>query len=339
MSTALPFDQKMNKKADQGHVDMSSLMAELDRFRKKNARLLHLNELHARLAAAIDLASMIESFSVWLMPRVEHDLVAYNNPDKERHYMYCSCHGPDREKVVTVAEKLFQMQPNNIAERWYDDEYYVQNWHLGSLEASGLILVFRKDRILSEKESQLITDALNVLKEPLQRALDYEDLFASARKDPLTGLNNRRVFEEQIGPMLDNAKRHEYPLSIMSMDLDRFKQINDNLGHSVGDSVLQKVAHTFASLVRGGDLLVRMGGDEFLLVLPNTDHNAAKLLGERLCKAISDLEIYSGPSCKLGVSIGGCQWAPDMSKESWLDEVDRLLYEAKEHGRNRVWME
>jgi diguanylate cyclase (GGDEF)-like protein len=339
MSTTPPFYQKTNEEVGQGYLDMPSLMAELDRFRKKNARLLHLNELHARLAAAIDLASMIESFSVWLMPRVEHDLVAYNNPDKERRYMYCSCHGPDREKVVTVAEKLFQMQPSNISERWYDEDYYVQNWHLGALEESGLVLVFRKDRILSERESMLISDALEVLKEPLQRALDYEDLFAAARKDPLTGLYNRRVFEEQIGAMLDNAKRHGHPLSIMSMDLDRFKQINDNLGHSVGDSVLQKVAQTFASLVRGGDLLVRMGGDEFLLVLPNTDHNAAKLLGERLCNAINDLEIYSGPSCKLGVSIGGCQWEPGMSKELWLDKVDRLLYEAKEHGRNRVWME
>ena len=319
-------------------IDMSSLMAELDRFRKKNARLLQLNELHARLAASIDLASMIEGFSIWLMPRVEHDLVAYNNRDKERGYIYCSCHGPDREKVVTVAEKIFEMHPHSIASRWDDEEYCVQNWNLEILEESGLFLVFRKDRVLTDSENELIASALEVLKEPLQRALDYEDLFAASRKDPLTGLDNRRVFEEQIGPMLDNAKRHKYPLSIMSMDLDRFKQVNDNLGHSVGDSVLQKIAQTFASHVRGGDLLVRMGGDECLLVLPNTDQAAARLLGERLRRAISDLEIYSTPSCKLGVSIGGCEWTPGMSKESWLEEVDRLLYEAKEHGRNRVWM-
>ena len=167
---------------------------------------------------------MIEGFSVWLTPRVEHDLVAYNNPEKERSYIYCSCHGPDREKVVTVAEKIFQLQPNNIAAGWDDEEYYIQNWLLGALEESGFFLVFRKDRVLTEAESELISDALEVLREPLQRALDYEDLFAASRKDPLTGLDNRRVFEEQIGPMLDNAKRHNYPLSIISMDLDEWKK-------------------------------------------------------------------------------------------------------------------
>lgn len=338
MSSILSFAQTQKSGTEKNSLDMASLMAELDRFRKKNARLLHLNDLHARLAASIDLSSMIEGFSVWLRPRVEHDLVAYSNSEKERSYIYCSCHGPDREKIVTVAEKIFQLQPNNISARWDDDEYYVQNWHLGTLEASGLFLVFRKDTVLTEAESELISDALEVLREPLQRALDYEDLFVASRKDPLTGLDNRRVFEEQIGSMLDNAKRHKHPLSIISMDLDRFKQINDNLGHSVGDSVLQRVAQAFASHIRGGDLLVRMGGDEFLLVLPNTGQKAAKLLAERLCSSVRDLEIYSSPSCKLGVSIGGCQWAPDMSREEWLVKVDQLLYQAKEHGRNRVWM-
>ncbi|MBC8318415.1 MAG: GGDEF domain-containing protein [Desulfobulbaceae bacterium] len=338
MTGLVSFAQKNKGDSANSSEEMSMLMAELDRFRKKNARLLYLNELHARLAASIDLSSMIEGFSVWLMPRVEHDLVAYNNPDKERQYIYCSCHGPDREKVVTVAEKIFQLQPHKISEKWSDDGYYVQNWHLGAMEESGLLLVFRNDRVLTDVESKLIADALDVLKEPLQRALDYEDLFVAARKDPLTGLDNRRVFDERIGSMLDNARRHGSPLSIISMDLDRFKQVNDNLGHAVGDSVLQRVAQTFASHVRSGDLLVRMGGDEFLLVLPNTDHNAAKRLGERLRASVSDLGIYSGPSCKLGVSIGGCQWSPDMGKEAWLKEVDTLLYQAKEHGRNMVWM-
>lgn len=338
MTSRVSFAQKKKGDGIISSEEMAILMSELDRFRKKNARLLYLNELHARLAASADLASMIEGFSVWLMPRVAHDLVAYTNPEMERQFIYCSCHGPDREKVVTVAEKLFHLQPHKISERWSDDEYYVQNWHLGAMEESGLLLVFRKDRVLTETESQLIADALAVLREPLQRALDYEDLFAAARKDPLTGLDNRRVFEERIGSMLDNARRHGYPLSIISMDLDRFKQVNDNLGHAVGDSVLQKVAQTFASLVRSGDLLVRMGGDEFLLVLPNTDRDAAEMLAERLRVAVSDLDINSGPSCKLGVSIGGCQWTPEMSKEDWLTKVDRLLYQAKEHGRNRVWM-
>jgi GGDEF domain-containing protein len=266
MSESVSLSQSENLGRDFCQVDMTSLMAELDRFKKKTAQLSLLNELHARLAGAVDLPGMIEAFSVWLMPLVEHDLVAYHNPDRKRNYMYSSCHGPDRQRIFQLAEKLFDSQPGNGDHGWYEEDFYVQNWHLGSMDSSGLVLVLRQSKVIDAEEAALIDQALEVLREPLQRALDYEDLFVIARRDILTGLANRRVFEERIGPLMDNSKRHHHPLTLACMDLDRFKQVNDNLGHAEGDRVLKKVADTFKSMVRSSDLLVRMGGDEFFLV-------------------------------------------------------------------------
>jgi len=336
MSQSVSFSQSENLGRDFGQVDMLRLMAELDQFKKKTERLALLNELHARLAGAVDLPGMIEAFSVWLMPMVEHDLVAYHNTDRKRSYMYSSCHGPDRQRIFQLAEKLFDFQSENPDQGWYEEDFYVQNWHLGSMDSSGLVLVLRQNKVIDAKEAALINQGLEVLREPLQRALDYEDLFIIARRDVLTGLANRRVFEECIGRMMDNSKRHHHPLTLACMDLDRFKQINDNLGHAEGDRVLKRVADTFKGMVRSSDLLVRMGGDEFFLVLPETNLESARVLAERLCKAIDDLGIYSAPGQKLGVSIGLRQWQPDMTIEDWLQTTDDLLYQAKDNGRSQV---
>lgn len=317
-------------------IDMPSLMAELDQFRKKTERLSLFNELHARLAGAVDLPGMVEAFSIWLMPHVEHDLVAYNNPKRKRSYMYSSCHGPERQRIFEVAEKLFRSQKIDEERGWYESDFYVQNWHLGSLDSGGLGLVLRQEQVINADEVHLINEGMAILRDPLERALDYEDLFEIARRDTLTGLANRRVFDERIGPLMDASRRHDHPLTIACMDLDHFKQINDNWGHDEGDRVLQKVANTFQEMVRSSDLLVRMGGDEFLIVLPETDLAAALVLSERLCRAIADLEIYSAPGEQLGVSIGLSQWHPELSKDEWLRQTDELLYQAKDNGRCQV---
>ncbi len=337
MRESVFFSQSGNFGRDFCHINLLSLMAEIDELKKKTARLSLLNELHARLSRAVDLPGLIGVFSVWLMPLVEHDLVAYHNPERMRRYFYSSCHGPDRQSLFELAEKLFQSRSEIYSSGWHEEDFYRRNWHLDAMDSSGLMLILRKQsRIFNVEESSIIKEALNALREPLQRVLDYEDLFLIARRDVLTGLANRRVFEERIGPLMDNSKRHKRPLTLACMDLDRFKQINDNLGHAEGDRVLQRVAETFKAMVRGSDLLVRMGGDEFYLLLPETSLGSARVLADRLCRAVDDLEIYSAPGQKLGVSIGLSEWQADMTLAEWLQNTDELLYEAKERGRSQV---
>ncbi|MEK6201139.1 MAG: GGDEF domain-containing protein [Desulfobulbaceae bacterium] len=180
-----------------------------------------------------------------------------------------------------------------------------------TVDNAGLLLVLKDGRSMDSGEIEWVNESLLVLGESLRRALEYEELFESARRDALTGLANRRVFDEQIRLKIGSARRSGRPLTIASMDLDRFKQINDNLGHQRGDQVLCQVAAVMADSVRSTDLLVRMGGDEFLLVMDDTDQQSARILAERMCLAIDELDIWADSETRLGVSIGLAQWEKD----------------------------
>lgn len=320
-------------------LEISVLLEELQQVRAKSERLLLLNELHTRLSSALDLSSMIDAFSVWLMPRVPHQLLAFDAPHDNKRHLCCSCHGPQRLEVIQIAESLFaDAKRFSVMKSWREGEYYVQNWHLDFLSTSGLVLVLRENQKLTPLEEEIISESLTVLAEPLQRAMVYEEIFVQAQQDSLTGLANRRVFDDRVGPLMDSARRHGHKLTLVSMDLDHFKQINDNLGHAEGDAVLKKVANIFSDMIRSSDILVRLGGDEFMLILPDTDVVSARILAERLCRAVDGLDIYSSDTEKLGVSIGLSQWQDGWALDEWLQVTDELLYQAKGQGRNRVCM-
>jgi len=219
------------------------------------------------------------------------------------------------------------------------DGRYAYRWVFETADDSGILLILRKGQELSPDEVDLVNQSLEVLAECLRRGLEYEDLFEKASNDVLTGLSNRRVFEERIHPMMDSAKRYNHPLSMISLDLDRFKEINDNLGHLQGDMALQSVAKVLKDAVRSTDLLVRMGGDEFLIVLDQTNMSSARVLAERLCSAVDGLDIWANETVKLGVSIGLSEMQKDESLADWLERTDDILYHAKAEGRSRVAVE
>ena len=318
-------------------LEVSVLMEELQQVQAKSERLMLLNELHARLSSALDLSSMIEAFSIWLMPRVPHELLAFDAPYENKRHLCCSCHGSQRREVMQIAENLFSDAKRfSIMKTWREGDYYVHNWRLDFFSTSGVILVLRENQKLTSLEEEIISEALTVLVDPLQRAMAYEELFVQAQHDSLTGLVNRRVFDERIDVLIDNARRYGHNLTLVSMDLDHFKQVNDNLGHIEGDTVLKKVAALFSSIIRSTDILARVGGDEFMLILPDTDVVSARVLAERLCRAVDGLGINFSHGEKLGVSIGLCQWQEKWSKDEWLQITDELLYQAKGQGRNRV---
>ena len=321
-------------------LDVNDLIVELDRYRRQSTWLAKINDLHARLAGALDLPSMVEAFSVWLMTTVEHNLIAYDNPGRNRRHLFCSCHGPDRRRVMEVADALLpRLDCRGGGTCWFDDGYYVYCWPVPDREGGGRLLLLRQQGPINSDESHCVSEGLQVLQEPLQRAVEYENLFEQARRDTLTGLANRRVFEERIDSLIESARRHQRPLTLACMDLDHFKQINDTLGHAEGDRVLRMVAQTLAGMVRTSDLLVRIGGDEFQLLMPDTDLVNAAILAERLCKAVDGLAIKAPGATKgLGVSIGLTQWQPELVKEEWLQRADEALYQAKANGRSRACM-
>lgn len=317
-------------------ADIDRVMVELDHFKKQTERLDLMNRLHARVAGVLNLSGMIEAYSVWLMPLVEHELIGYSNTSRNKKHLFCSGHGPNRRRAIAFAEQLISGE-DSIQGIFTDDQgHYAHKWVFESADDAGILLILKDGKQLDEKQIDLINDSLNILSDSLLRALEYEDLFQRASHDALTGLANRRVFDERIEGMIDSAIRYQRPLTMLSMDLDKFKNINDNLGHQAGDEVLKSVANVLQDAIRSSDLLVRMGGDEFILVLDNTDKVNARILAERLCKAIDQLDIWADVKTKLGISIGLAQLRENETLVQWLERADDILYHAKAQGRSRV---
>ena len=155
-----------------------------------------------------------------------------------------------------------------------------------------------------------------------------------AATDPLTGLTNRRGGERLIANEISRAKRERRPLSCVLIDLDRFKQVNDTFGHQAGDQVLREVSHLLRRSIRAYDILVRWGGEEFLLVLPNVDREFARTLAERVRIAAADLD--TGGFGPVTLSAGVAGFENDYDFAATLKTADRRLYQAKASGRNCV---
>ncbi len=153
----------------------------------------------------------------------------------------------------------------------------------------------------------------------------YKQMEQQAVTDSLTGLYNRHFFNEALQREIKRADRYGYPLTILMMDVDNFKAYNDLHGHLKGDVLLKEIAAQIKSHVRASDLLARFGGDEFVLILPETDINQAQAIIKKLDAAVS--ETFSRD--RLGISIGSALLQPDMTPQSLLAEADRSLYRIK----------
>ena len=175
-----------------------------------------------------------------------------------------------------------------------------------------------------------------LVEEELKAARDRAEVLAS--KDELTGLDNRRAFFDQGERIFKQAIRFKHPVSVIMMDVDRFKNINDGYGHSVGDKVLQIIAKHLQSMVREIDVVARIGGEEFAFVLPETGADEAVNLAERLRLKIEAAEVlHKGKKIKVTGSFGiASYFAESETLETMLTKADDALYIAKEKGRNRV---
>ena len=156
-----------------------------------------------------------------------------------------------------------------------------------------------------------------------------------AGTDPLTSVANRRAFHNLANMELNKARRYQTPISFLYLDIDNFKQINDNFGHPTGDKLLGAVARTIKNNIRAIDLVARLGGDEFGILLAETAADSAALVAEKLTKKLLELMQDNGWPVTLSVGAVTFEILPD-SVDEMISTADSQMYIAKKHGKNRI---
>jgi diguanylate cyclase (GGDEF)-like protein len=190
-------------------------------------------------------------------------------------------------------------------------------------------------RVWQENEILLLRTVANQVAVAVNHARLFAQFQQQALTDALTGLHNRRSFEMHLDRELQAARRHHHPLSLLMLDLDRFKQLNDSAGHDTGDGALRKLGNCLRQQLRGVDSAARFGGDEFALILTNAYSEGAMIMAERLRARIEQIDVPGFG--RLSASIGVATFPSHASTHAELvNAADAALYSAKRAGRNRV---
>ena len=238
-------------------------------------------------------------------------------------------------KLVDYKQVSYQNKEVDINLCFGKEAKHAANYRLVVSGESLGELRFTRSKKFTKSETDLIESLLCGLVYPLRNALLYQKALDAAHRDPLTGVNNRTSMDETIDREIQLAHRHTTPLSLLAMDVDHFKQVNDTYGHAIGDCILKAIADAAKSAMRTSDIIFRYGGEEFLILLSNTSRGGARLLANRLRKRVADTLVdCEGHNLSATVSIGiSCLQTGD-GREQLFSRADAGLYEAKAAGRN-----
>lgn len=219
-------------------------------------------------------------------------------------------------------------------------EPFAINYQLSHQEESLGELSLYSRAPLAESARQQLEKAFGCLLFPLRNALLYRRAIQASLKDPLTGAGNRNALEQTLSREIELSRRYARPLSLIMLDMDHFKALNDTHGHQAGDTALRAVAQLLREQLRNTDLAFRFGGEEFVLLLPNANIEAARIVGERIRGAVERLVLkFGNQTISLSASLGCSTYRSNDSQESLLQRADEALYQAKRNGRNRLFLE
>lgn len=237
-----------------------------------------------------------------------------------------SCH-------YTFDAKEIDLQLGKANTHTADYALNLQNQYLGNI-------VFSRKQRFTDAELVQIESLLGILVYPLRNSLTYQDAIQQALHDPLTGLGNRGALEQAINHQWQMSQRYDQHFSLMMIDLDHFKSINDTYGHSAGDSVLKMVAHCIKTTTRQTDLCYRYGGEEFMVILNKSQPLGASIIAERIRENIASLKVPVDDTGKNSISVTtsigySCSQQSD-HVQTLIEQADHALYMAKHAGRNQV---
>ncbi len=204
------------------------------------------------------------------------------------------------------------------------------NQELGSIR-------FTRRQKFDESELIQLETLLGTLIYPMRNALTYREALHRAQCDPLTSLGNRGAFDHAIEHEVQMARRYDQDLSLLVIDIDFFKKINDTYGHDSGDQILKSVANTLNATTRLTDLTYRYGGEEFVILLGKTNALGAAIIAERIRENVANTTVNTDKAAVgVTVSIGVSTLNSEMDAKTLFSQADKALYSAKNNGRNRV---
>jgi two-component system cell cycle response regulator len=296
------------------------------------------------LSCSSSFERMFDSFSQLMTQLVEYRWLALTTITPG--YLAVHSHRRQAESAEAEASKVLMVTPDpNRFVRIQDDDAkdvghiertLVYDMKLGGARIGQLAFGIPPGPSRIDKIAPAVAQELSAV---VRLVLLVEESQRLATTDGLTGLINRRAFVQELKREIDRASRTGSPTSLLLLDLDHFKTINDTHGHGAGDAVLVAVAKTLQKESRAYDLVGRWGGEEFIVALPSTGEDRALIVAERLREAIAKLKVTShdGTAVTLSASIGAAQLAPNAeSLDQLVDRADRAMYRAKVGGRNRV---
>lgn len=203
----------------------------------------------------------------------------------------------------------------------------------------GILMVVSEVPYYFEDNDENTIELLSgLLASQIFQSMKFQNTLLESRTDELTGLSNRRRIMEQLQQEMNRAKRYENKLSLILLDLDHFKLINDDHGHVVGDEVLRRLGKILKRETRDTDFVGRYGGEEFLIVTPEATPNEAMELAERIRARVAEHD-FEGPgeeSFTVTLSGGVADYEENLTPKSFIERADRALYRAKNEGRNRI---
>lgn len=281
------------------------------------------------------LRSMMESpenLLIWAVDR-EYNYLFFNNPHKEKMKQFWGVdielgqpvfsYIPDQDYVSEVRQH-YERLLNGVA-RMAQDEL---------VDEAGQVRYFDNyGNPIYDDEKNIIGLVLYAM-EVTDRVRAVKELEVLSVTDRLTGLFNRGRIEETLAREISRAERYHHPFSLLILDIDHFKLVNDRFGHCVGDEVLVLLAKILSSTLREVDVCGRWGGEEFIIILPETELRGALLIAEKLRQSIEKTAFPHGET--VTCSIGAAEYMRKETPEYLIHRTDAVLYKAKERGRNRV---
>ena len=200
----------------------------------------------------------------------------------------------------------------------------------------GELRLMRQQRF-SDDEIQLLETLLCCLIYPLKNATLYKQAIKMAHTDPLTNTKNRAAFNDTIQREYDLANRNSNPLSLIFIDIDHFKSVNDTYGHECGDVVLSSIASRITESVRSSDIIFRYGGEEFVVLLSETNLDEAGVIAERIRSAIKNHTLaFDMKTLNITASLGVSSLKGNDTTDTFVNRADNAMYQAKMNGRNQV---